>query len=126
MSNAPGSGLPGGKAPGRGRRARGRWQQRTRGETNVIPTTYGHVGVPLEFTGNAYDFGHRIAAVEFSLDDGEHWTRYETAGTNDYQNVTWTFTWTPEQAGSYELRVRSVNDEGRHSPEAAAAQIRVD
>lgn len=92
----------------------------------MIPRTYGHVGVPLEFKGTAYDFGHRIAAIEFSLDEGKNWTRYDTEGTNDYQNLTWTFTWTPEQPGFYVLRVRSVNDEGAHSPESAYAEIQVD
>lgn len=67
-----------------------------------------------------------IAAVEFSLDDGEHWTRYETPDTNDYQNVTWTFDYTPEKAGFYVLRVRSVNDAGEHSPESAFAELQVD
>ena len=65
-------------------------------------------------------------AVEFSLDDGEHWTRYETPDTNDYQNLTWTFDYTPEKAGFYVLRVRSVNDAGEHSPESAFAELQVD
>lgn len=92
----------------------------------MIPRTYAQVGTPVQFKGAAYDFGHRIVAVEFSLDGGEHWTRYETPGTNDYQNVTWTFDYTPEQAGFYVLHVRSVNDEGKASPESAFAELQVD
>ncbi|MCI8468713.1 MAG: molybdopterin-binding protein [Eggerthellaceae bacterium] len=92
----------------------------------MIPRTYGHVGVPVRFKGNAYDFGHRISAIQFSLDDGAHWTTYETPGTNDYQNLTWTFDYTPERAGFYVLRVRSVNDAGDVSPEAAFAELQVD
>lgn len=91
----------------------------------MIPRTYGHVGTPVRFEGTAYDFGHSIVAVEFSLDDGKHWTRYETPNTNDYQNVAWTFDYTPEKAGFYVLRVRSVNDAGNHSPESAFAELQV-
>ena len=83
---------------------------RERKGSAMIPRTYGHVGTP----------------IEFSLDEGAHWTRYDTDGTNDYQNLTWTFTWTPEKPGAYVLRVRSVNDEGKASPESAYAEIQID
>lgn len=91
----------------------------------MIQRTYGQVGRPLRFQGTAYDFGHAIVAIEFSLDGGEHWTRYETPATNDYQNVTWTFDYTPESPGDYVLRVRSINDAGEHSPESTFAEITV-
>lgn len=91
----------------------------------MIPRTYGRVGEPVRFKGTAYDFGHCITAVEFSLDDGEHWTRYDTPNTNDYQNVTWIFDYTPEEPGFYILRVRSVNDAGEASPESAFAELEV-
>lgn len=92
----------------------------------MIPRTYGHVGRPIRFKGNAYDFGHAIAAIQFSLDGGKHWTTYETPETNDYQNLTWTFDYTPESPGLYLLRVRSVNDDGAVSPEAAFAELMVE
>lgn len=92
----------------------------------MIPRTYGHVGKPVRFKGTAYDFGHRIAAIEFSLDEGKNWTRYETPDTNDYQNLSWTFDYVPEKAGFYVLRVRSVNDEGTASPESAFAELLVE
>lgn len=92
----------------------------------MIPRTYGRVGQPVHFAGSAYDFGHAIRAIEFSLDEGAHWTRYDTPDTNDYQNLTWTFDYTPEKAGLYVLRVRSVNDEGVCSPEAAYAELMVE
>ena len=92
----------------------------------MIPRTYGHVGSPIEFRGTAYDFGRCITAIEFSLDDGCHWTSYETLDTNDYQNVHWTFQWTPPRSGFYVLHVRSQNDRGEVSPESAFAEIVVD
>ncbi len=92
----------------------------------MIPRTYGHVGKTVRFQGNAYDFGHCITAIEFSLDDGAHWTTYETPDTNDYQNLTWTFDYIPPKPGLYVLRVRSVNDAGEASPESAFAELYVE
>ncbi|WP_283169675.1 molybdopterin-binding protein [Curtanaerobium respiraculi] len=91
----------------------------------MIPAIVGHVGTPIKLKGNAYDFGHAISAIQFSLDEGANWTTYLTEGTNDYQNVTWTFAFTPKQLGHYVLRVRSVNDRGECSPESAYVQIDV-
>ena len=79
----------------------------------MIAPIYTSVGKTVSLTGTAYDFGHSISAIEFSLDDGQNWTRYETPGTNDYQNLTWTFDWEPK-------------DSGDHSPENAYVHIHVD
>lgn len=83
----------------------------------MIPRVNSRLGETLSFSGNAYDFGHAVCAVEFSLDDGAHWTRYDMPGLNDYQNVSWQFEYTPEKPGFYVLKVRSVNDAGDVSPE---------
>lgn len=91
----------------------------------MIPRIEGHVGKALEIKGTAYDFGKSIAAIQFSLDQGAHWTTYETKDTNDYQNLAWTFCFTPEQAGSYQLLVRSINETGEASPEAAHVELMV-
>lgn len=91
----------------------------------MIPRVFGRVGKALTLKGNAYDFGHAISAIEFSLDDGAHWTRYATEGTNDYQNLTWAFTFTPENAGMYTMLVRSVNDAGQVSPESAHIELEI-
>lgn len=92
----------------------------------MIPRTYGRVGHAVWFTGKAYDFGHAIAAVQFSLDGGKHWTTYETPDTNDYQNLTWKFGYVPEKPGFYLLKVRSVNDEGKAIPREAFAELLVE
>ena len=89
----------------------------------MIAPIYTSVGKTVQLKGTAYDFGHAISAIEFSLDEGKNWTRYDTPDTNDYQNLTWRFDWTPETAGTYRLLVRSVNDRGDHSPESAYVQI---
>lgn len=92
----------------------------------VISTVYGNVGSPVRFEGTAYDFGHAISAIEFSMDDGKSWTVYDTPETNDYQNLTWVFDYTPVASGRYVLKVRAVNDCGKASPESAYAELIVE
>lgn len=91
----------------------------------MIPCVCGKTGEPLKLTGSAYDFGHSIAAVQFSLDGGENWTTYPTENTTDYQNVTWSFEFTPEVSGVYMMQVRAVNDRNEASPESAYVEMRI-
>ena len=92
----------------------------------MIGSVAAHAGQTIEIKGRAYDFGHAIRAVQFSLDGGAHWTTYDTPNTNDYQCLRWSFSYTPQRIGNYIMHVRSVNDEGTPSPEAAFVQIVVD
>ena len=85
----------------------------------------GRVGEPMEFTGWAHDFDKRIIAVEFSLDNGAHWTRYDLEGTTAERWVSWTFAYTPEVPGAYQMKVRSVNEDGDASPIAAVHTFEV-
>ncbi|MGI6152067.1 MAG: molybdopterin-dependent oxidoreductase [Christensenellales bacterium] len=69
-------------------------------------------GEPLTFEGYAWAYNDPIIAVEFSLDRGKTWTRYETPEMF-YQNwVHWTYTIKPETIGSYVLRVRGITEGG--------------
>lgn len=85
----------------------------------------GHVGEPMEFTGWAHDFDKRIVAVEFSLDNGDHWTRYDLGDTTSDRWVAWSFAWTPSAPGAYQMMVRSVNEDGDSSPVAAVHPFEV-
>ena len=89
----------------------------------MIPRTYGHVGKTIRFKGNAYDFGHAVRAIQFSLDDGESWTSYDVSGSSPDLWVHWTFSYTPERAGAYRLLVRCVTDDGRVSPLSDVAEF---
>lgn len=91
----------------------------------MIPQVSGTSGVPVRIEGTAYDFGHPVRAIEFSLDGGEHWTSYPTQGTNDYQNLTWSFEFTPPRPGHYQMRIRSVNERGEASPEPALVELQI-
>jgi hypothetical protein len=91
----------------------------------MIAQVNGSAGEPVRIKGYAYDFGHRVSAVQFSLNGGRSWTTYETPGTNDYQNLTWTFDYVPPLPGEYELLVRSVNDRDQASPECASVHLTI-
>jgi hypothetical protein len=80
-------------------------------------------GKPVIFTGYADDYGKRITAVQFSLDEGENWTTFCTPDASEDLWVHWTFEYTPEQPGHYRFKVRSVNEDGSTSPEAAVAEL---
>ncbi|WP_143412199.1 molybdopterin-binding protein [Arabiibacter massiliensis] len=92
----------------------------------MIPRVYGRSGQPVRLEGCAYDFGHAISAIQFSLDEGKHWTEYATERTTDYQNLTWAFEFTPPQPGFYRMRIRAVNDRGEASPKAAHVELEID
>ena len=83
------------------------------------------VGDAICFEGYADDCGQAIAAVEFSLDGGETWTGYETAGASSERWVYWYFTYSPETAGTYKLSVRAVTEDGAVSPLASALVFEV-
>lgn len=85
----------------------------------------GRVGEPMVFEGWADDYDKRIVAVEFSIDGGLSWHRQDTPGTDAVRWVWWKFEWTPAEPGSFTMRVRSVNEDGKVSPSPAAHSFEV-
>lgn len=81
------------------------------------------VGKPVVFSGYAEDYGKHIVSVQFSLDNGAHWTDYDVSDSASELWVYWTFSYTPKQPGLYRLLVRSVNVEGAASPLADVAEF---
>ena len=81
------------------------------------------VGKPVTFSGYAEDYGKQIVAVQFSLDNGEHWTSYDVSESASELWVHWAFAYTPEKPGFYRLLVRSVNSDGDESPLADVAEF---
>ena len=92
----------------------------------MISHLFGVAGDPIELKGVAYDFGHAIVGVQFSLDGGEHWTTYPCEGMTDERTVSWSFRFIPERAGRYALSIRSVNDRGETSPESACVELEIE
>lgn len=69
-------------------------------------------GIPIEFSGYVEDFECGIAAVQFSLDDGAHWTNYETTQATKDSGISWKFSFTPPKPGVYVLKVRALSNDG--------------
>ena len=89
----------------------------------MIGTLAGTAGHPVTVKGYAQDFGFPVSAVQFSCDGGCTWTTYETPNAESGVNVNWSFTFIPPEAGTYELLVRAVRDDGRISPEPARVTL---
>lgn len=85
----------------------------------------GCVGTPMVFSGWADDYDVPIAAIEFSLDEGVSWSRFETTAATVGRLTMWSFTWTPPAPGSYAMRVRAVNGAGTASPIPALCRFEV-
>ncbi|WP_232050841.1 molybdopterin-binding protein [Arabiibacter massiliensis] len=83
------------------------------------------VGEPLPFEGYASDFDCSIAAIQFSLDQGEHWTTYPVERADAERWVYWRFAYTPNAPGAYRLKVRAVNEKGICSPSPAVHAFEV-
>ena len=55
------------------------------------------VGRPVRFEGYAEDYGVPIVTVQFSLDDGENWTKAQDFDFGDKTNTSTTGTYAAEQ-----------------------------
>ena len=92
---------------------------------DLLDTLTAHADGCVGMAANMIGVRKRIIAVEFSLDNGAHWTRYDLEGTTAERWVSWTFAYTPEAPGAYQMKVRSVNEDGDASPIAAVHTFEV-
>ena len=60
-------------------------------------------------------YDEKIASVEFSLDRGETWTKYDIGDMDRNKMVWWSFTYKPELEGAYCLTVRATTESGMTS-----------
>ena len=74
-------------------------------------------GRKLEMKGIAFDGGYGIREVLFSEDGGRTW-REATLGKDlgKYSFRAWTIPFSPERAGTYELKVKATNRIGQSQP----------
>ncbi len=75
------------------------------------------LGKPVTIRGIAFDGGHGIDTVEFSPDDGKNWIEAKLG--HDYGKYSfreWTYQFTPERAGTYQLQCCAVNRVGETQP----------
>ena len=92
----------------------------------MIPPKLCKVGQTITFAGYADDYGRHIVAVEFTFDDWKTYATYDTSASDPNLMVHWTYAYTPKQPGTYQLKVRSVTEDGRKSPIAAEATLIVE
>ncbi|MBL9166325.1 MAG: tandem-95 repeat protein, partial [Verrucomicrobiales bacterium] len=69
-------------------------------------------------SGSAADVGGRVAAVEVSTDGGQSW--HPASGRE-----SWTYSFTPCNAGLYSIRARAVDDSGNIGPASSSRVLNV-
>lgn len=69
-------------------------------------------GEPYTFEGYADAYDEKIVSMEFSLDSGATWTKFDVGETDVSKWVYWYFTYTPETDGSYVMMVRATTENG--------------
>lgn len=84
------------------------------GLTNTVEGQIVEAGEPYTFEGYADGWTQQVAGVEFSMDNGQTWTHFDTADTDVDRWVTWNFTWTPQADidTAYVLQMRGVLADG--------------
>ena len=82
------------------------------GSTITAPSTGSSFPVrsPITINGTAAD-GELVAGVEVSVDGGATW-QPATITTDLDGNVSWSFTWTPEYQGTFNVKARAFDDSG--------------
>ena len=76
-------------------------------------------GQRFTITGTAQDLGGgRVAGIEVSVDGGQTWRK--ASGTTN-----WTYTWTAQASGSYEIVARATDDSLNIGSASSAVQIQV-
>ncbi|MEG0503510.1 MAG: molybdopterin-dependent oxidoreductase, partial [Raoultibacter sp.] len=80
-------------------------------------------GEPFTFTGYVDAYDEKVANMEFSMDGGTTWTKYELGDTDRNKMVWWSFAYTPEKEGAYCLTVRATTASGEVSFETQTAMI---
>lgn len=68
---------------------------------------------PYTFEGYAHAYQYGIDAIEFSMDGGETWTRFDTTASQKGKWLYWNFTWTPPAPGAYVLSIRAWAEDGK-------------
>lgn len=78
---------------------------------------------PYTFEGFAFARNLPISAMEFSLDQGATWTRFDTNDGVVGPWTYWRYTFTPEQEGAYVLCVRAIAGEGTAADDYAEVLV---
>ena len=72
-------------------------------------------GEAYEFSGFANAWSEAVVALEFSMDDGRTWTRFDTTEATKDNWIIWSFEFTPEFDSAYVMSIRGVSESGQIS-----------
>lgn len=72
-------------------------------------------GQPYTFNGYVDAYDAKITSVEFSMDRGETWTKYDVGEMDRNKMLWWNYTYTPQKEGAYCLTVRATTENGHTS-----------
>jgi DMSO/TMAO reductase YedYZ molybdopterin-dependent catalytic subunit len=75
-------------------------------------------GFPVRLQGIAFSGYAGISKVEISTDNGAKWSEAKLGSSaGEFSFRTWTFEWTPKNAGRYPLAVRATDAKGNVQPD---------
>ncbi|MEG1830846.1 MAG: molybdopterin-dependent oxidoreductase [Raoultibacter sp.] len=80
-------------------------------------------GQPYTFAGYVDAYNEKVANVEFSMDRGKTWTKYDLGATDRNKMAWWSFTYKPEKEGAYCLSVRATTESGAVSYENQTVMV---
>ena len=81
-------------------------------------------GATITFSGNANDGGGGVvASVEISVDGGSTWT--PATATSIASSTSWTYVWSGESDGTYNVRSRGIDDSGNKGNPGSGITITV-
>lgn len=83
------------------------------------------LGQSIAFEGYADDYGNSVVGIQFSLDGGREWATFDTSDASSDLWIHWRYEVKPEKRGDYQLKVRSVDANGKKSPAAAVVSFAV-
>lgn len=72
-------------------------------------------GQPYTFNGYVDGYDENIAYMEFSLDRGKTWTKFDIDSMDRNKMLWWSFSYTPQIEGAYCLTVRAATESGQTS-----------
>ena len=72
---------------------------------------------PYTFNGYVDAYDQQVESIEFSMDLGKTWTKFDLGETDVNKLIWWEFTYTPAKEGAYCMTVRATTTEGLTSYE---------
>lgn len=89
----------------------------------MIGTVTGTLDQPVTLSGYAQAFDTPVIALQFSADEGQTWSSFSITDTDPDCNVNWSFTFSPQEIGTYHIAVRARTADGRTTPLPSCATI---